>query len=89
MAEHLHVVQCSTDFSVIFCSFCKFLDLFNKYGGTKEGKLKLKKPKQLQEVLNIVHDLLDLAKEDPTVSETLVECQQTCKLEQLKSVLEM
>ena len=27
---------------------CRFFDLFEKYGGYKTGKLKLKKPKQLQ-----------------------------------------
>lgn len=31
-----------------FSSFFRFFDLFEKYGGYKTGKLKLKKPKQLQ-----------------------------------------
>ncbi|KAI1904128.1 hypothetical protein AGOR_G00002500 [Albula goreensis] len=35
-----------------------FFDLFGKYGGYKKGKLKLKKPKQLQEVLDIARQLL-------------------------------
>uniref|UniRef100_A0A667ZDF3 Inositol hexakisphosphate and diphosphoinositol-pentakisphosphate kinase n=1 Tax=Myripristis murdjan TaxID=586833 RepID=A0A667ZDF3_9TELE len=35
-----------------------FFDLFEKYGGYKTGKLKLKKPKQLQEVLDITRQLL-------------------------------
>uniref|UniRef100_A0A8B9HY59 Inositol hexakisphosphate and diphosphoinositol-pentakisphosphate kinase 1 n=1 Tax=Astyanax mexicanus TaxID=7994 RepID=A0A8B9HY59_ASTMX len=35
-----------------------FFELFEKYGGYKTGKLKLKKPKQLQEVLDITRQLL-------------------------------
>uniref|UniRef100_A0A8C5D5L1 Inositol hexakisphosphate and diphosphoinositol-pentakisphosphate kinase n=1 Tax=Gouania willdenowi TaxID=441366 RepID=A0A8C5D5L1_GOUWI len=35
-----------------------FFELFEKYGGYKTGKLKLKKPKQLQEVLDIARLLL-------------------------------
>lgn len=31
----------------------KFLDLFERYGGHKTGQLKLKKPQQLQEILDI------------------------------------
>jgi len=30
---------------------CRFFELFAKYNGYKKGHLKLKKPKQLQEVL--------------------------------------
>ncbi|KAJ0001825.1 hypothetical protein NQD34_001621 [Periophthalmus magnuspinnatus] len=62
-----------------------FFDLFEKYGGYKTGKLKLKKPKQLQEVLDITWQLLaDLG--------ALVDCEieeKKSKLEQLKTVLEM
>ncbi|XP_063043794.1 inositol hexakisphosphate and diphosphoinositol-pentakisphosphate kinase 2 isoform X2 [Engraulis encrasicolus] len=62
-----------------------FFQLFDKYGGYKTGKLKLKKPKQLQEVLDITRLLLmDL--HQPTDSE--VE-EKKSKLEQLKTVLEM
>uniref|UniRef100_A0A673AZW7 Inositol hexakisphosphate and diphosphoinositol-pentakisphosphate kinase n=1 Tax=Sphaeramia orbicularis TaxID=375764 RepID=A0A673AZW7_9TELE len=50
-----------------------FFELFEKYGGYKSGKLKLKKPKQLQEVLDIARLLLE----------------KKSKLEQLKTVLEM
>lgn len=32
----------------IRCVFFRFFELFEKYGGYKSGKLKLKKPKQLQ-----------------------------------------
>ncbi|CAG5124697.1 unnamed protein product, partial [Candidula unifasciata] len=63
----------------------KFLDLFEKYGGYKTGHLKLKKPKQLQEVLDIVRQLLSKAdsKDDPGIAE------KKAKLNQLKLVLEM
>ncbi|XP_076143231.1 inositol hexakisphosphate and diphosphoinositol-pentakisphosphate kinase 2 isoform X3 [Alosa pseudoharengus] len=62
-----------------------FFELFEKYGGYKTGKLKLKKPKQLQEVLDIARLLLmDL------VQRTEVEVEEKkSKLEQLKTVLEM
>lgn len=33
---------------LIFLLSHRFFDLFEKYGGYKSGKLKLKKPKQLQ-----------------------------------------
>nr|CAB3253040.1 inositol hexakisphosphate and diphosphoinositol-pentakisphosphate kinase 2 [Phallusia mammillata] len=59
----------------------KFFDLFTKYNGHKTGKLKLKRPKQLQEVLDVARSLL--ADSDTIVKEKLN------KLEQLKSVLEM
>ncbi|BFZ04740.1 hypothetical protein BsWGS_07778 [Bradybaena similaris] len=63
----------------------KFLDLFEKYGGYKTGHLKLKKPKQLQEVLDIVRHLLSKvdSKDDPEIAE------KKAKLNQLKLVLEM
>ncbi|BFZ18674.1 hypothetical protein BsWGS_21714 [Bradybaena similaris] len=62
-----------------------FFDLFEKYGGFKTGHLKLKKPKQLQEVLDIVRHLLreSECKGDPEVEE------KKAKLNQLKLVLEM
>ncbi|XP_041367953.1 inositol hexakisphosphate and diphosphoinositol-pentakisphosphate kinase 2-like isoform X3 [Gigantopelta aegis] len=63
----------------------KFFELFEKYGGFKSAHLKLKKPKQLQEVLDIVRYLLSENKEfvDPEVEE------KKAKLQQLKLVLEM
>uniref|UniRef100_A0A0B7B1Z0 Inositol hexakisphosphate and diphosphoinositol-pentakisphosphate kinase n=1 Tax=Arion vulgaris TaxID=1028688 RepID=A0A0B7B1Z0_9EUPU len=63
----------------------KFFDLFEKYGGFKKGHLKLKKPKQLQEVLDIVRHLLNKAetKDGPEIGE------KKAKLKQLKLVLEM
>ncbi|XP_061743307.1 inositol hexakisphosphate and diphosphoinositol-pentakisphosphate kinase 2 isoform X5 [Nerophis ophidion] len=62
-----------------------FFDLFEKYGGYKTGKLKLKKPKQLQEVLDITRQLLaELGQHNDCEIE-----EKKCKLEQLKTVLEM
>ncbi|XP_066199374.1 inositol hexakisphosphate and diphosphoinositol-pentakisphosphate kinase 1 isoform X10 [Saccopteryx leptura] len=63
----------------------RFFSLFEKHGGYKTGKLKLKRPEQLQEVLDIARLLLaELEKEPGGEIE-----EKTGKLEQLKSVLEM
>ncbi|XP_036110773.1 inositol hexakisphosphate and diphosphoinositol-pentakisphosphate kinase 1 isoform X8 [Molossus molossus] len=63
----------------------RFFSLFDKHGGYKTGKLKLKRPEQLQEVLDITRLLLaELEKEPGGEIE-----EKTGKLEQLKSVLEM
>ncbi|XP_067829597.1 inositol hexakisphosphate and diphosphoinositol-pentakisphosphate kinase 2 isoform X6 [Heptranchias perlo] len=63
----------------------KFFDLFEKYEGYKTGKLKLKKPKQLQEVLDITRELLaELGQHNDCEIE-----EKKSKLEQLKTVLEM
>ncbi|KAJ8343947.1 hypothetical protein SKAU_G00312760 [Synaphobranchus kaupii] len=62
-----------------------FFDLFGKYGGYKTGKLKLKKPKQLQEVLDIARRLLaDVGQHSDCEIE-----EKKSKLGQLKTVLEM
>ncbi|XP_051978730.1 inositol hexakisphosphate and diphosphoinositol-pentakisphosphate kinase 1-like isoform X5 [Xyrauchen texanus] len=62
-----------------------FFDLFEKYGGYKNGKLKLKTPKQLQEVLDIARQLLaELVQHNDCEIE-----EKKSKLEQLKTVLEM
>ncbi|CAI5672149.1 unnamed protein product [Oreochromis niloticus] len=62
-----------------------FFDLFEKYGGYKTGKLKLKKPKQLQEVLDITRQLLaEIGQQNDCEIE-----EKKSKLEQLKTVLEM
>ncbi|XP_070687432.1 inositol hexakisphosphate and diphosphoinositol-pentakisphosphate kinase 2 isoform X1 [Pempheris klunzingeri] len=62
-----------------------FFELFEKYGGYKSGKLKLKKPKQLQEVLDIARMLLvELGQHNDCEIE-----EKKSKLEQLKTVLEM
>ncbi|XP_043933664.1 inositol hexakisphosphate and diphosphoinositol-pentakisphosphate kinase 2-like isoform X1 [Protopterus annectens] len=62
-----------------------FFDLFEKYDGYKTGKLKLKKPTQLQEVLDLARLLLaELGQDnDCEINE------KKSKLEQLKTVLEM
>ncbi|XP_046889305.1 inositol hexakisphosphate and diphosphoinositol-pentakisphosphate kinase 2-like isoform X13 [Hypomesus transpacificus] len=62
-----------------------FFELFEKYGRYKSGKLKLKKPKQLQEVLDIARLLLaELGQHTDCEIE-----EKKSKLEQLKTVLEM
>lgn len=63
----------------------RFFDLFEKYGGYQVGHLKLKRPKQLQEVLDIARFLLAevSSHQDPEIEE------KQSKLEQLKAVLEM
>ncbi|XP_055489228.1 inositol hexakisphosphate and diphosphoinositol-pentakisphosphate kinase 2 isoform X4 [Leucoraja erinacea] len=63
----------------------RFFDLFEKYNGYKAGKIKLKKPKQLQEVLDIARHLLaELGQNNDSEIE-----ESKAKLEQLKTVLEM
>ncbi|XP_070599057.1 inositol hexakisphosphate and diphosphoinositol-pentakisphosphate kinase 2 isoform X1 [Erythrolamprus reginae] len=63
----------------------KFFDLFEKCKGYKSGKLKLKKPRQLQEVLDIArHLLIELGQNNDSEIE-----ENKSKLEQLKTVLEM
>lgn len=78
-------LQCENGTWLIFFFLTRFLDLFEKYGGYKTGHLKLKKPKQLQEVLDIVRHLLSKvdSKDDPEIAE------KKAKLNQLKLVLEM
>ncbi|XP_078687109.1 inositol hexakisphosphate and diphosphoinositol-pentakisphosphate kinase 2-like [Branchiostoma floridae x Branchiostoma belcheri] len=64
----------------------KFFEVFRKYGGFKKGKLKLKRPQQLQEILDVARYLLheiENSTSDPEIEE------KKSKLEQLKSVLEM
>ncbi|CAH1271214.1 PPIP5K2 [Branchiostoma lanceolatum] len=64
----------------------KFFEVFRKYGGYKKGKLKLKRPQQLQEILDVARYLLHEI-ENPTSDPEIAE--KRSKLEQLKSVLEM
>lgn len=66
------------------CS-CRFFELFEKYGGFKNGQLKLKRPKQLQEILDIARFLI---RESGASTDFAVE-EKITKLQQLKSVLEM
>ena len=74
-----------TLYLMVFSMFDRFFELFDKYGGYKTGHLKLKKPKQLQEILDIARDLLSESDFDhnPEVQE------KKAKLRQLKLVLEM
>ncbi|CAH0551018.1 unnamed protein product [Brassicogethes aeneus] len=64
----------------------KFFEIFEKYEGYKHGHVKLKRPKQLQEILDIARALLAEIQQheaDPEIEE------KQGKLEQLKGVLEM
>lgn len=64
----------------------KFFEIFEKYDGYKHGHVKLKRPKQLQEILDIARYLLSEIQTKAGDSE--IE-EKEGKLEQLKSVLEM
>jgi inositol hexakisphosphate/diphosphoinositol-pentakisphosphate kinase len=64
----------------------KFFEIFEKYDGYKHGHVKLKRPKQLQEILDTARALLAEIQQheaDPEIEE------KQGKLEQLKGVLEM
>ncbi|XP_030379206.1 inositol hexakisphosphate and diphosphoinositol-pentakisphosphate kinase isoform X2 [Scaptodrosophila lebanonensis] len=63
----------------------KFFEIFEKYDGYKLGHVKLKRPKQLQEILDIARFLLS---EIHTKTHVEIE-EKESKLEQLKNVLEM
>lgn len=63
----------------------RFFEIFEKYDGYKLGHVKLKRPKQLQEILDIARFLLS---EIHTKSHAEIE-EKESKLEQLKNVLEM
>ncbi|XP_053678598.1 uncharacterized protein LOC128728972 [Anopheles nili] len=64
----------------------KFFEIFEKYDGYRYGHIKLKRPKQLQEILDIARSLL--AEIQTKAADSEIEEKQS-KLEQLKSVLEM
>ncbi|XP_038045687.1 inositol hexakisphosphate and diphosphoinositol-pentakisphosphate kinase 2-like isoform X2 [Patiria miniata] len=66
----------------------KFFKLFEKYGGFDKGKIKLKRPKQLQEVLDVARYLLEELKRQKHRNRLEIE-ERESKLEQLKAVLEM
>lgn len=70
----------------IFLFSYRFFEIFEKYDGYKHGHVKLKRPKQLQEILDIARFLLSEIQLKSAESE--IEEKQG-KLEQLKSVLEM
>jgi len=63
-----------------------FFELFIKYGGEKEGRLKIKKPKKMQEILDIVRTLVEGYENDEALHP--IEENKT-KLMQMKNVLEM
>eukprot|EP00095_Tigriopus_kingsejongensis_P003820 maker-scaffold278_size225338-snap-gene-1.22 protein:Tk03820 transcript:maker-scaffold278_size225338-snap-gene-1.22-mRNA-1 annotation:"inositol hexakisphosphate and diphosphoinositol-pentakisphosphate kinase-like isoform x8" len=65
----------------------KFFSMFRKYDGFKEKHIKLKKPQQLQEILDIARELLNQIKRGSVESEMIEE--KRSKLEQIKNVLEM
>ncbi|XP_059094253.1 inositol hexakisphosphate and diphosphoinositol-pentakisphosphate kinase 2-like isoform X9 [Tigriopus californicus] len=65
----------------------KFFEIFRKYDGFKEKHIKLKKPQQLQEILDISRELLNQIKCGSVESEMIEE--KRSKLEQIKNVLEM
>lgn len=69
----------------IFACFFRFFELFKKYGGSAENNVKLKRPKQLQEVLDIARFLLNECQNSKDVE---IE-EKRGKLDQLKNVLEM
>lgn len=72
----------------------KFFDLFRKYDGFKKGELKLKRPNQLQEVLDIARDLLHDLRNPHSTDESHDDFKEVIeehesKLETMKMVLEM
>lgn len=75
-------------FSSISLQQKRFWELFRKYNGYQTGELKLKKPQQLQEVLDSCRYLL--AELNTGTPEKQAEIHEhKGKLEQLKTVLEM
>lgn len=62
----------------------KFFDIFERYDGYKKLSIKLKKPKQLQEVLDISRYLLNELQLNPDKCDKEIEEKQG-KLEQLKA----
>lgn len=77
-----------TRHNTVFTTHClsRFFEIFDKYDGFKHGHVKLKRPKQLQEILDIARSLL--AEIHQHEAEPEIEEKQG-KLEQLKAVLEM
>ncbi len=65
----------------------KFFEVFKKYEGYKAGCVKLKKPQQLQEILDISRELLETLSSGTVESEMIEE--KKSKLLQIKTVLEM
>lgn len=59
------------------------MNFYEKCGGSKDGQLKIKDPKCLQELLDITRRLLELDDEEEAMLEN------KSKLSQMKTVLEM
>ena len=66
----------------------EFFRIFEKYNGYTAGKIKLKKPRQLQEVLDVARLLLDELESGSQTQIHSIE-EKRHKLEQLRTVLEM
>ena len=65
----------------------KFFEVFKRHDGYKAGHVKLKKPQQLQEILDIARELLETLSSGTVESEMIEE--KKSKLMQIKTVLEM
>jgi inositol hexakisphosphate/diphosphoinositol-pentakisphosphate kinase len=63
----------------------KFFEMFERLGGYKDGQVKIKKPHEMQEILNITKFLLN--EQENNITSPVDE--DHSKLEQLKAVLEM
>ena len=66
-----------------FFVYCRYQRFFEKNDGYKKGQLKIKNPKLLQELLDIARTLLEQIENGIALQEN------TCKLMQMKTVLEM
>lgn len=62
--------------------------MFENYGGLRKKKIKLKRPEQLQKVLDVARSLLDELHNQKHENQMEIE-ERESKLEQLKAVLEM
>lgn len=70
----------------------KFFEIFEKYDGYNKQSIKLKRPKQLQEILDISRYLLNEIQLNPGLDKPKELCEleeKQAKLEQLRAVLEM
>ena len=70
----------------INCFFFRFFELFRKLGGEKDGRLKIKKPIHMQEILDIVRKLVHGYETDKSLQPIK---ENKTKLSQMKTVLEM
>ena len=64
----------------------RFFELFRKLGGEKEGRLKIKKPKHMQDLLDSVRTLVYGYETDEKIQPIK---ESKAKLTQMKTVLEM